>query len=238
MPKYYAKRSKQSGQSMVEFIVVGPLVILLILLTIQAGMWYMAKLTLNNAVFMAARDGAASNASASAITSSLERGVIPFYQNVFQANDLARMAGARANVLADKVSYSVKSLGHPLLKLDVLSPNRQAFSTFGIANGGTTYIPNDNLEFRTLDRRGGTQTIRDANILRIKVTYAYELKVPFIGSLLKRVMCGGDAGVAIWGIVPLWDAMGNVSSCIQYYRLGRVPIVSYATVQMQTPAYQ
>jgi TadE-like protein len=231
-------KRNQRGQSLVEFIVVGPLAILFVLLIIQSGFLYMAKMTLNNAVFMAARDGATSGASRTAVISSLDKGLLPFYQNSFTANDLTRLAQARANVAVDKASYAVRSAGGSLIDLDILSPNAQSFSTFGISNSGTRYIPNDNLEYRSLDRRGGSQTIRDANILRIKVTYAYELKVPFIASLLRRVMCGGDAGVPIWGSVPIWEAQGSASSCLRYYMIGRVPIVSYATVQMQSPALQ
>ena len=47
-------KARQRGASMVEFTLVAPLAMLLILAIIQVGMVYAAKLTLNHAAFMAA----------------------------------------------------------------------------------------------------------------------------------------------------------------------------------------
>jgi len=42
-------------------------------------------------------------------------------------------------------------------------------------------------------------TIQDANELRIKVVYAYELKVPLVKTVFGRVLCGIDSGVNAFG---------------------------------------
>jgi hypothetical protein len=78
------------------------------------------------------------------------------------------------------------------VKLDVLSPSQEAFNVYGITANGVRYIPNDNLEFRTATPMNGASiSIQDANILRIKVTYGYKLKVPLMAAVLKRIMCPG-----------------------------------------------
>ena len=78
--------------------------------------------------------------------------------------------------------------------------------------------------------------IQDANVLRIKVTYGYELKVPLMQSVFKAVLCGIDSGVNAFGRggFPVASA---ASDCVKYYSRGRVPIVAYATVQMQSRAF-
>ncbi len=49
-------------------------------------------------------------------------------------------------------------------------------------------------------------------------------------------MLGGfDSGVNAFG---RGGGSGFSQDCIQYYNRGRVPIVAYATVQMQSPAWQ
>ncbi len=216
------------GSALTEFVIVGPVAILFTFVLLQAGMLYMAKLTLNNATFMAARHGATENASPMAIRAALVKGLIPFYQDATDSNDLARLTGAAAKAALD----------YPLnVNLDVISPSAEAFQVYGINAGGTKYIPNDNLEFRTATPMNGASiSLRDANVLRIKVTYGYELKVPLMAAVIKRIMCP----FATRSDVKAWDRstllpVGAPADCL-YYMRGRVPIVSFATVQMQSRA--
>ncbi|WP_027016285.1 TadE/TadG family type IV pilus assembly protein [Comamonas composti] len=220
---------RQKGAALTEFIIVGPIAILLTFVMLQAGLLYMAKLTLNNATFMAARHGALNEAQVGSIKDSLAKGLIPFHQNAFNGNDVTRLGAAYALAKVD-VTAGLN------VRLEVLSPSEEAFRVYGIKRGSATVIPNDNLEFRTAEPvRGASISLRDANVLRIKVTYAYELKVPLMQAIVKRVMCPfTDSDVRGWekpSLLPL----GALSDC-SYYLRGRIPIVSYATVQMQTPA--
>lgn len=226
LPGHAARKTR--GSALTEFVIVGPVAILLTFVLLQAGILYMAKLTLNNATFMAARHGSTENASPMAIRAALVKGLIPFYQDSTDANDLARLTAAAAKAALD----------YPLnVDVDMLSPSKEAFEVYGITAGGTTYIPNDNLEFRTAAPiKGASISLRDANVLRIRVTYGYELKVPLMAAVIKRIMCPfTDASdVQAWNrftILPL----GAPADCLYYLR-GRVPIVSFATVQMQSRA--
>lgn len=224
------QQRRQRGAAMTEFVIVGPIAIMLTLVMIQAGLLYIAKLTLNNATFLAARHGALNHANKGALKDSLAKGLIPFYQNAMQDSDAQRLAQAYVKAKA------AVGLGM-YVKMELQSPTEEAFRVYGVARNGVTSIPNDNLEFRTAAPiNGASISLRDANILRIKVTYAYELKVPLMQALVRRIMCPftKDSDVQAWqrpGLMPL----GDVSNCI-YYAQGRIPIVSYATVQMHTPA--
>ena len=58
-----------------------------------------------------------------------------------------------------------------------------------------------------------------------------------MAGVLRRMMCGGTIGVEAWGNVSFSEAIAPASSdCIFYYRQGRIPIESFAIVEMQTRA--
>ena len=224
---------RQRGATLMEFVIVFPIAALLVLGVIQAGFVYMAKLTLNHATFMAARVGATHNANEGKMRDALHRGLIPFVQNSFETNDLKRLAAALVVVNTTEALAT---------KLERLNPSAQSFADFGVKDPKikATYIPNDNLEWRT-NTVGKTsqQNLRDANLLRIRVTYGYELKVPLMAGIIKRIMCSGSTGVEAWGDVSILESAYKLAHphCA-YYLLGRMPIESTAIVEMQTPAYQ
>ncbi|MBQ0960314.1 pilus assembly protein [Ideonella sp. 4Y11] len=228
-------RRRQQGASLVEFVIVFPFAVLFTLSLIQAGFVFMAKTTLNHATFMAARVGAVHNASRSAMTDALARGLSPFYQDGSRRNDHTRLAMALAEAQVDTRLFS---------EFTVLSPSPEAFADFGVRDPvrKLTYIPNDNLAFRSQAVQPKSKmNLRDANLLKIKVVYGYEMKVPLMAGVVRRVMCGGDAGVDAWGDVSIAESAFGLSNpllCARYYRHGRLPIEAYALVEMQSPAYQ
>ncbi len=226
---------RQSGATLMEFVIVFPIAALLVMGLIQAGFVYMAKLTLNHATFMAARVGSTHNANTGKMREALLRGLIPFYQNNFETNDSTRLLKAWGEVeLKEKIN--------PLTKLERLNPSSKSFSDFGVKDPkiNSTYIPNDNLEWRanTLGTQS-QQNLRDANLLKIRVVYGYELKVPLMAGIIRRVMCSGESAVEAWGDVSIFQSVYPLANqnCA-YYLLGRMPIESTAIVEMQSPAYQ
>jgi hypothetical protein len=228
---------RQVGASMVEFAIVSPFAILLVLGIIQLGLLLSAKQVVNEAAFLAARAGAEQNAKTKAMTDVATRALIPFYQNTTDTNDYTRLAGALLNATTDTFCLP---LVRCYLKIEVLNPTPAAFQDFGLTNNipqNHTYIPNDNLEYRSrVVGNNSKLTIQDANALRIKMTYGYEIKVPLMQSVIKSVMCAFDTGIDGFGRGN--QPITGGSDCLEFYNQGRIPIVAYATVQMQTPAWQ
>jgi Flp pilus assembly protein TadG len=224
----------QLGVSMVEFVIIAPIAFLLVLSIVQFGFIFMAKLNLNHATFMAARHGAVNNAEVGEIKGSVVKGLIPFYQN-------SNTTDPNSRILVGYGFAKVDSLIPGRLKVDRLNPPSQAFNDFGLTDEkGLTYIPNDNLEWReNTSGSSSRMSIQDANLLKIKVTYAYELKVPMMATMFKNVMCGGIAGglQATGGNMRIWEAR-DPGNCVQFYMQNRIPLVSYATVHMQSPPYR
>jgi hypothetical protein len=227
-------RSKRhdSGASLTEFVIVTPIAILFVLGTIQSGLIYMAKLTLNNVTFLAARHGANKEGDKTEISNSIAKGLIPFYIDASSQPSLTTMGAAFAEA---KVKLAL-----PGNKLEILSPSQGMFDTFGITSTAGKYIPNDNLEYRDASPRtagSGQISIRDANILKIKFTYGYDIsKIPLMATIVNNIMCSGFTNsVKAWGAGGVGTVVPD-SNCLLYYSLKRVPIVSYATVQMQSNA--
>lgn len=229
-----ALRPVERGVGLLEFTLVFPLAVLFVLALIQGGFIYMAKLQLNHATFMAARAGSLNNAKAQVIRAALERGLSPFYQDSTTSSDSARLAKAHLDATVDaKLPWG--------LSLTVLNPSPEAFRDFGVRDPATgrLYIPNDNLEWRS-DQVGphSRLNLRDANLLKIHVLYGYELKVPLMAGILRRVMCGGSSGVEAFGNVSVLESANGLSNpkrCL-YFLNGRIPIESSAIVEMQSRA--
>ena len=168
---------------------------------------------------------------------ALAKGLMPFYANVSEGQpNVSRLTQAWAMSRADIELFS---------RMELVSPSPQAFEHFGLRDPqNQLYIPNDNLEYRLADQAntrsgpgGRPISIRDANVLKLQVTYGYQLKVPLVRTIVRKTMClgvGGGGAVSAWRaqLVP-WDA----ANCV-YYLAGRIPLVAQATVQMQTPAYE
>ncbi len=223
--------SHQQGSAMVEFAIVSPVAILLVLVIIQLALVFSAKEVLNEAAFAAARAGALQHAQLGAVNQAgsmaqvMVQGLIPFYQDSTNTDNYARLRDAITQAASDVGCVGAASC---MLQVQVVNPapTGGAFDDFGVtssASQGHRYIPNDNLEYRSHGAGGKSGlSVQDANALRIKVTYGYPIKVPMMQAVIKSALCGVAAS----------------ADCDNFYSQGRIPIVVYATVQMQTPAWE
>lgn len=210
------------GQSLVEFLIVVPVFIFLVLVIFQMVLVYRAKTTLDYAALEAARMGAVKGADKTAMKQGLIRGLMPLYAT---SPDTAGAAMAWGRAKADI------DIGRAAT-IEIISPTRAAWNEHKERQHDNRYaLPNDSLAFR--DRRvgGSGMNVQDANILKIKVTYHYPLIVPFVD----RVMRGDSDYVLPSGFMdPAKVKMSNRFGVWQHYR---IPIESYAIVRMQTPIY-
>jgi hypothetical protein len=234
----HAGPARQTGITLVEFAIVSPFALLLVLGIIQLGLMFSAKQVVNAGAFLAARAGSVQNAQLDRMRDVMVKSLAPFYQDTTNTNDFTRLSTALAKATADTTCTAFSGC---FLAIQLLNPPPEAFDDFGITGSlspGHTYIPNDNLEFRSHSIVGPASglSIQEANALKIKVTYGYELKVPLMRSVFGAIMCSIDSGLNAFGHTAVTGTPSN--DCTTFYQNGRVPIVSYATVQMQTPAWK
>ena len=173
-------RRRSSGQTIVEYIIIFPVLLILILGAIQIALIYQAKFTLNYAAFMGARQGALKNANLNSIKDGVAAGMTPLFM---------RWDGTGAPGLADLTKARVIStieVFNPLTaRVEIISPTAAAFSVLA---GGGSEIPNDNLMYRS--GSGDGMTIQDANLLKIRVTYCVKLVVPFVNRMIYSLVNG------------------------------------------------
>ena len=243
-------RLDQQGQSMAEFLIILPVMLLLIFGAIQFALIFHAKITLNYAAFEAARAGSLNNARFEAVKEGFARGLAPLYSyfepdsNKRDADDPLNQIGAFQQARQRIWNEFDSPLG--LIRIERLSPSKKDFFDFAPDEA----IPNDNLIYRSSEEgANGRRSIQDANLLHLRITYWYPLYVPFINRLIfnsficchtgKRsaldltLLTGSDpdqAGkskVCSWSGDPVCD--GDVP---------RIPLTVTAALRMQSPAME
>lgn len=196
-----------------EFSIVGLSIVLVGLFTLQLGLLYVAKTTLNYAVFEAARAGAVNNASMNAIREELGIRLAPL-----QGGDGSEK---RALLAIAKSSLNLKD---PLnTKVVILNPTKASFRDWSVKDpvSGKRFIPVNHLRHQTyaIGRHSGL-SLRDANLLKLQVTHGVDLRVPIVGKLLSWPMIWIDSQNAV------------------YYSRDKWPIQAVATVRMQSDSFE
>lgn len=225
-------------------LVVMPVLLLLILATIQVALIYHAKITLNYAAYEAVRAGTLNcdkqyqqgyNGALSdmgqyaAVQDGLARGLAPLYS--YYEPDSAKRAEVHAPAHSQVEAfqkgrarvYAEMESPLDLIRIERLSPSEKAFSDFAIDG----VIPNDSLMYRSSsDGRESKSSIQGANILHIRVTYWYPLYVPLINRLMFNTFICGDGGDTFsrWGDDPVCRTSEP-----------RIPITATAAMRMQVP---
>lgn len=170
------------GQALVEFLIIFPTLILLVLGAFQFALIYQAKQTLNYATFMAARQGALKNARMTPIKDALAAGMTPLF-NI--KPDLLDTEGLlRARLIA-----AIEAFNPLNTRVEILNPTPNAYNAHKGDSESGTEIPNDNLMYRATTPKGG-MNVQDANLLTIRVTYCTRLVVPIVNRVIYALYFG------------------------------------------------
>jgi len=213
----------RAGQSMTEFIIVWPTILLLTLGSLQMGLIYWARATVNLATFQAARAGALDHSKIDSMKEEFYKSMAPQY---------AFKADAGSIIKAYKRVEKEGKDGY--IKVERISPSAKEFSAYGVKTKAGTPIPNDNLMYRSTKPSGGsTMSIQDANLLKVKVTYGYKLVVPLMKTIIIKILKTGMMPRQ-YGKDEKVKAAETDPFLLSLYADDRIPIVSYATVRMQT----
>jgi Flp pilus assembly protein TadG len=171
---------RSSGQAIVEYIIIFPLLLILIMGAIQIALIYQAKFTLNYATFMGARQGALKNANLNSIKDGVAAGLTPLFMRWSGSGTPGLVDLSKARVIA-----TIEVFNPMTAEVKIISPTQAAFAA--IAGAGTE-IPNDNLMYRS--GSGDGMSIQDANLLKVRVTYCVKLVVPFVNRMIYSMVNG------------------------------------------------
>ena len=211
---------RQRGSAMIEFTIVGPIISLIGLAILQYGMLFFAKNQINHASFMAARAGAMAHADLTEIQEAYARALVPMYGGGQNTADLAASL-AKANL--DLATNS---------RVVILNPTKESFDDWNSPALQTQYnkgskrvIPNSNQAYadQSIKPNSG-QNIGDANLIKVRITYGFEPKIPLVATIIKLYL--------------KWLDTKDDAFHTQLIDAGRIPVVVDATLQMQSDAIE
>ncbi len=212
-PRAGRPSNTQRGATLAEFVIAAPLVLIVGMTSVQAGLIYHGKTTLNYATFEAARTGATNNAQLDLMRQELGLRLAPLQGGDGSAQSAAQAIARSSASVLDASSTRVK----------ILNPTTAAFDDWGINSRefDRRVLPNSHLRHRE-HKVGNTSglSLRDANLLKIEVTHGVDLKVPFVNTLISQAMAVVDPANAF------------------YYQRNKFPLKSVATVRMQSEAWE
>ncbi len=156
-------RKSQAGVSMMETVIIFPILLMIGLGIVHLGLVYQAKANLEYAALMAARVGSVTSINETAMLSELARRMTP-----------------------SQIGPNVPTVGD--FSIQVLNPTVPMFQDCGIRPANTSgcvvpaicEIPNFGLQYRPVTDDCDGTSIQDANLLRIRVTYRFNSYVPFM----------------------------------------------------------
>lgn len=222
------RRRRQGGSTLTEFVVIGPLIVVIALTGLQVAMLYQARLGLDLAAFEAARAGARASAQPRDIREAWFRGLSPLLSTTGLVPSLP--SDPRLAAKAVRLAAMAKEL--PYTRIEVLSPSREAFDDFAdpdlqaqLRTGELRVIPNQDLGRRSREpgRRSGV-SIQEANVLRLRIVYGYRPRVPLVGSWFTSGM-----SLLAGGADPFRQGL---------LAMGRVPVVVEVSMPMISPAVE
>ncbi len=223
--------ARHTGATLVEFAVVVPLLLFLLMNLIQYGLLYHTKSQLNYAAFEAARAGTTAHANPSTIRSAFTRAMTGYYGGGTTTPDLA---ASYAKAMADSAAST---------RIEILSPTKESFDDYNspaLATklGAGRAIPNSNLAFIKcpVDRSGcnanpasnaSGQTLMDANLLKIRITYGIPTakQIPLAGRFMNWAL----------GFLHPADTDAFRKGLVQ---AGRIPVVTHTVMRMQSEAIE
>jgi len=237
-----ARRRVARGATLAEFIVVVPTMLMLILAVLQAAFAFYAKGQLNYAVTEAARAGIMNNADPNKMKEAMAKALTGYY-----GGGTSLLGGGLGGVnLTTSLGKAAVDVYNPLVtRIQILSPTQESFADYNspalqqqLNTGGKRVIPNDfigqvkcpkdvpgcNADPAT--NQSG-QTLADANILAIKVTYGIPKakQMPLIGRFYA------------WAMVHMAPGEPDAFTTALVAQ-GRIPINARAVMRMESAAIE
>lgn len=222
-----------AGATLVEFVVIAPTLLMILLGLMQYATLFHAKSNLNYATFEAARAGSVDHAKPAAIHAAFTRAMTGYYGG-----------GTTTTELANAYAKATADLSAGALRIEILSPAKESFDDYhspALAQrlGSTTrVIPNANLAFIKcpIDHPGcandpasnqSGQTLLDANLLKLRVTYSIpkEKQMPLVGLFYTYAL----------SVLNASDPDAFKKALIAK---GRIPVVTHTVMRMQSPAIE
>jgi hypothetical protein len=178
------KASGQRGQATVEQAIIMPMMVFLVLGILQLGTMQQARLMTEYAAYRAARAGIVNGGDCTIMRNAATIALLPTFED--RVDDVGRAIAAsylylsNVNTETGKATQGPKAryipVGLERVRVEVVNPRRGQLSTLFSSYG---------IKGRELDWDDvRNPTVVEANLLSVKVTNFYELRIPFANLLI------------------------------------------------------
>lgn len=244
---------KNKGATLVEFVVVAPTLLFTILGAMQTGMVFYAKSNLNYAAYEAARAGSVGHADVNTIRTAFTNAMAGYYGG-----------GRTEEELSEAVARAAADINNDSMQIELLSPTKESFDDYysprlaAKYGGGRRVIPNSNISAINCppDRKScnsnptsnaSGQTLSDANILNLRITYGIPAakQMPLVGKFYVKALQG------LQGLQDETSVLHGLSNGVKVEKdasqttfeagllaAGRIPVVVHTTIRMQSDAFE
>ncbi len=212
----------EQGQAMVEFTLVAPTLIFMMLGILQLGMLQHAQVLTEYAAFMAARAGIVHNGDPKEMERAAFMALLPTITKVYDgdgtfANVLLKVKAyeelgmkaffsaeayrwennARPGLKGDATAMIAFDDAFKFIKIEVLGPSDAGrYGSFGPhMHPPGAPLPSGEAEFDFDDVTSAAAV--DANRLTIRLTYLYVMRIPFANWVIQNIWGASQAGVAL-----------------------------------------
>ncbi|MCE9673058.1 pilus assembly protein [Myxococcus stipitatus] len=187
---------RQAGQAAVETAIIVPMMVFIVLGIIQLGMVHHARLMTEYAVYRAVRSGIVNHGDCTLMERSALAGLLPTLAPLSGSDGMGSRIDKLDQAMRFHSRYTTRLLTTrnnfysagplPLLRVEVVNPRRsdldELFGTYG-AHMEEREIDYDD----TRDER-----VVEANLLSVRLTYFYELRIPFANWQLHSFYMGRE----------------------------------------------
>ncbi len=229
-------RRGQSGQAAVETALVVPMMVFLVLGTLQLGMVHHARLMTEYAAYRSARAGVVNHGDCGLMKKAALVALLPTlgpYGNQAGRVDTLDNAWLVHDAYSDAVLGTVPGLPPPpfypnsilpLMRVEVVNPRRgqlaNLFSTYG-AHMQQREIDWDDIR---------DATVINANLLSVRVTYFYEMRIPFANWQLHSFYMGREYLNGLRGVQFENKRMGGQSATAYLEAMGAARDADHAQI--------
>jgi hypothetical protein len=222
---------------MVEMIVISFVTLLLLFAIVQFALLYNAKTVLNYAAYEAARIGALNYSHPESMRLALAQKLA-----VLEPIDSSATSSAYDKLVGQREAFITNFDSKACIRR--LNPTNSSGGHWSEAHKtpqSTHGIANDHLLYRDPTAKGANvQSIQDANLLKISVTYCPKMMVPIVSQVIQNLML-----IDRYELLPDksfterklegYTPSGLKPFNKQCYEAGRFPMVASAMMRMQTP---
>lgn len=205
-------RRGQSGQAAVETALVVPMMVFLVLGILQLGMMHHARLMTEYAAYRAARSGVVNHGDCDLMMKAALVGLLPTLGPI---GSVPGRADTLDNAWVVHRNYAPRILSRapfypssllPLMRVEVVNPRRSQLQSLFRTYGSHM----DEREIDYDDIRD--DTVINANLLSVRVTYFYELRIPFANWQLHSFYMGREYLNGLRGVQFENKRMGGQSA--------------------------